>query len=377
MKIAVDARMLKAIPNDGISRFTWEVLKRIIRNNPADEFILLFDRDFDKSLLFASNARGIKIGPQTSHPVLWYIWHELKLPDVLRSIKPDVILSPDGIITLRTDVPSVPVIHDISFYYRPDDVPFIISLYYRHFFRKFARKAERILTVSEFSKKDISLYLKIDPDLIDVACNGVSDYFSPASELECSEFRKKITGGSPYFLFVGNFSPRKNIPGVIKAYNHFRSVSKSNHRLVLTGGKLFLNNETNKLMRNSPWRSDIILTGSFRHEDLRLLYSSSEALVFVPWFEGFGIPAVEAMKCGVPVILSNTTSLPEIGSDAALYVDPSNTEEISKAMQSVLSDISLRKDMIKKGFDAASRYTWDNCAESVWMSLTKAVKSGR
>ena len=373
MKIAISARMLKEVPDDGISRFTYEVVKRIIRNNPSHEFLLIFDRDFDKSLLFSDNTTGIIIRPATRHPLLWYFWHEWQLPRILQKTGSGLFLSPDGIISLRSSVPSIPVIHDISFYHRPYDVPFHISLYYRYFFRKFAEKATRIVTVSEFSKDDISSYLGINPDIIDVAYNGVSEYFTPALQSECDQFREKLTGGDPYFLFVGNFSPRKNIPGVIKAYDHFRSVSPFRHKLVLTGGKLFLNSETHRMLKRTKWFSDIILTGSIRHEELRLLYSSSAALVFVPWFEGFGIPAAEAMNCGVPVILSNTTSLPEIGGEAALLVDPENTSAITEAMERIITDQSLRKSMTEKGLLQAGRFTWDLCAESVWQSVKKAT----
>jgi glycosyltransferase involved in cell wall biosynthesis len=375
MKIAISARMLKMAPDDGISRFTYEVVKRITRNNSAHEFVLVFDRDFDRRLLFSENTKGIILRPATRHPFLWYYWHEWRLPGILSKIEPDIFLSPDGIIPLNSSVPLIPVIHDISFYHRPYDVPFLTSLYYRHFFRKFASKATRILTVSDFSKQDISDYLVINPDLIDVAHNGVSEYFKPSPESECELFRKNLTGGEPYFLFVGNFSPRKNIPGVIKAYNHFRSVSSLKNKLVLTGGKLFLNGETHKLLKRSPWYSDIILTGPVRHEDLKLLYSSSTALVFIPWFEGFGIPAAEAMKCGVPVILSNATSLPEIGGDAALFVNPEDIAGTGEAMKTIVEDASLRNKMKEKGFSSAGRFTWDHCAESVWNSIIRATGS--
>ena len=373
MKIAISARMLKAVPDDGISRFTYEVVKRIIKNNPSHEFLLIFDRDFDRSLLFSDNTTGIILRPATRHPLLWYFWHEWQLPRILQKAGSDLFLSPDGIISLRSSVSSIPVIHDISFYHRPYDVPFYISLYYRYFFRKFAEKATRIVTVSDFSKDDISSYLGINPDIIDVAHNGVSEYFIPALQTECDQFREKLTGGDPYFLFVGNFSPRKNIPGVIKAYDLFRSVSPYKHKLVLAGGKLFLNRDTHKMLKRTQWFSDIILTGSIRHEELRLLYSSSSALVFVPWFEGFGIPAAEAMRCGVPVILSNTTSLPEIGGEAALLVNPGNTSGITEAMIRVVTDQSLRKFMTEKGLLQAQRFTWDLCAEFVWQSVRKAT----
>jgi glycosyltransferase involved in cell wall biosynthesis len=373
MKIAINARMLKLVPDDGISRFTYEVVKRITVNNPTHRFVLIFDKNFDKRLLFSQNTEGIVLKPATRHPLLWYFWHEFLLPEMLQKTGSEIFLSPDGIIPLRSSIPSIPVIHDISFYHRPKDTPPHVSWYYRYFFRKFAEKAARIITVSTFSKDDISSYLGIKPGMIDVAYNGVSEYFTPALPSETEKFRKKLTGGNPYFLFVGNFSPRKNIPGVIKAYDLFRSSSDFNHKLVLTGGKLFLNSETDRLLKNSCRASDIIVTGPMRHEDLRLLYSSAAALVFVPWFEGFGIPAAEAMRCGTPVILSNTTSLPEIGGTSALFVNPGNTSEISNAMIKILTDETLRISMISKGLIESQKFTWDNCAESVWQSVKKVI----
>jgi glycosyltransferase involved in cell wall biosynthesis len=369
MRIAISARTLKTNPDDGISRFTYEVIKRLIFNNPSHHFVLIFDREYNKSLLFAENTEGIVIKPAARHPLLWYYWHELKLPAVLEKTGSELFLSPDGILPLRSAIPSIPVIHDINFCHRPYDVPPLISLYYRHFFRKFAEKAIRILTVSDFSKNDISTCFGISKGSIDVAYNGVSEYFAPASSDETETFREKLTGGIPYFLFVGNFSPRKNIPGVIRGYEIFRSSSKFKHKLVLAGGKLFLNRETDRLIRTSRWSSDIVLTGPVPHEELRILYSSSSALLFVPWFEGFGIPAAEAMRCGVPVILSDTTSLPEIGGKAAVFVNPADEEELSQAMERVITDDNLRSNMISDGLIESKRFTWDNCAESVWKSV--------
>ena len=373
MKIAISARMLKENPDDGISRFTFEVVKRLTINNPSHKFVLIFDREFNGNLLFSDNTEGIVLKPATRHPFLWYYWHEWRLPEILKKTGSDLFLSPDGIISLRSSTPSIPVIHDINFYHRPHDVPLHISLYYRYFFKKFAQKAVRIITVSDFSRNDISSNMGINMEIIDVAKNGVSEYFTPNLPSETEEFRKKLTGGNPYFLFVGNFSPRKNIPGVINAYNLFRSSSKFNHKLVLTGGKLYLNFETDRLIKTSPWSKDIILTGSIPHEELRILYSSATALIFVPWFEGFGIPAVEAMRCGTPVILSDTTSLPEIGGNAAFFVSPGNLNEIHKAMVKIVTDNSLRKYMIENGLSESQRFTWDNCAESVWNSVKSAA----
>lgn len=372
MKIAINARMLKATPDDGISRFTYEVVKRITKNNPLHHFTLVFDREYDPVLIFSPNTEGFLLKPRTRHPFLWYFWHEWRLPGLLKKTGADIFLSPDGIISLRSKVPSITVIHDINFYHRPDDVPKIIGLYYRHFFRKFVQKAVRIITVSEFCKNDISSYFNEDPGFIDVALNGVSDYFKPADKEETDTFRNELTGGSPFFLFVGNFSPRKNIAGVINAYNRFRSSTTFNHKLVLTGGKLFLNRRTDRIIRSSSWYRDIILTGPKLHEELRLLYASATALVFVPWFEGFGIPVSEAMRCGTPVILSNTASLPEVGGEAAVYVDPANTGEICSAMIKIADDDTFRLSLSGKGVIESLKFSWDKTADSVWESVERA-----
>ncbi len=373
MKIAVSARQLKEIPDDGISRFTYETVKRLVINNPDDEFIFIFDREYSSSLIFSSNCSGVVLKPSTRHPLLWYYWHEKKLPPLLEKIKPDIFLSPDGIISLKSDIPQVAVIHDISFYHRPSDTPFLTGLYYRHFYRKFAFKASRIITVSMFCRDDISSYFGINPEKIDVAWNGVSDYFYPATDEEKYNFRKNLTGGDPYFVFVGNFSPRKNIPGLIKAWHLFREKTGFKHKLVLAGKRLFLNRETDRMIRLSPCREDIILPGKIIHHQLRLLYSAAEALVFVPWFEGFGIPAAEAMRCGTPVILSSLTSLPEIGGDAALYVNPADPPDICEAMIQIVKNSELREKLSRDGILQSQKFKWENTAKSVRKSIETAI----
>jgi glycosyltransferase involved in cell wall biosynthesis len=373
MKIAINARLLKAVPDDGISRFTSEVVKRLIAGNTQHRFVLIFDTRPDRWFNIPGNAGIYVIRPASRHPVQWYIWHEWQLPGILQKTGADIFFSPDGIISLRSNIPAVPVIHDINFYHRPNDVPLLTSLYYRYFFIRFAQKAARILTVSGFCRDDIASNLDIDPGKIDIAFNGVSEYFAPARKESADIYRNNLTGGSPFFLFVGNFSPRKNIPGLIASFNIFRKRSGLNYKLVLTGGRLYLNRDTDRLINNSPYRGDIILTGSVKHEDLGILYSSAAALVFVPWFEGFGIPAAEAMRCGTPVILSNSTSLPEVGGEAALYADPGNPGEISDAMIRISTDEELRRNLIASGLRQSQKFTWEKTAGSVIRSIEKAA----
>lgn len=373
MKIAINARLLKAVPDDGISRFTFEVVKRLIKDYHQHQYLLLFDTRPGPMFDFLNNTECHTISPSSRHPFQWYIWHEWQLPPILKKSKADIFFSPDGIISLKSKIPSIPVIHDINFHHRPKDIPLLTSLYYNHFFRKFAEKAKRIITVSDFCREDIATNLHINKDAIDVAYNGVSGYFVPSSKDSTEKLRVGLTGGVPFFLFVGNFSPRKNIPGLIDAYNLFRKRSGIGHKLVLTGDRLYLNHETDKLLNSSPFRNDIILTGSLKHEELGKLYSAATALVFVPWFEGFGIPAAEAMSCGTPAILSNSTSLPEVGGNAALFVNPGNPSEISDAMIRIAGDEKLRLELSASGLIQSQKFTWENTAASVIKSIEKAA----
>jgi len=371
MKIAIDARLLKEVPDDGISRFTYEVVSRIVNENKEQDFILIGGKKYDETAHRNSNSGWIQLKPHARHPLQWYFRNEWQIPPLLKKIGAEIYFSPDGMIPLRTSTPCLPVIHDINFVHRPGDVPFAERYYYRHYFRKFAEKAARIITVSGFCREDISTHFGISDKKIDVAWNGVSEYFNPAEDGICDVFRKKLTGGPPYFLFVSNFSPRKNIPGLIRAYNIFRETTDSDHKLVLLGGRLFLNSETDRQIKESKWKDDIILPGPVRHKDLQLFYASARALVFVPWFEGFGIPAAEAMRCGTPAILSNTSSLPEVGGTAALYVSPANHDEIAEAMKSISFDDELRTKLSIAGQKQSLNFTWENTAKCVWESILK------
>ncbi|HUW92131.1 MAG TPA: glycosyltransferase family 1 protein [Bacteroidales bacterium] len=377
MIIAVNARTLKTVPHDGIGWFTLEVVTRMVRNHPEHRFILVGDRSHRGCPIAAANAEYITVWPRTAHPVLWYLWHELFLPPVLKHIRADIFVAPDGIIPLRTDVPCLPVIHDLNHVHRAKDIPFVTRHYYRHFFRRFAEKAVRIATVSDFSAKDIAEVYGVDPGKIDVVPNGVAEIFSPPAGDEAELTRNEFTGGRPYFLFVSNFSPRKNIETLIRAYDIFRRESGTNHVLLLAGRRLYLTRDLDRTLKSSPYGGDILFTGTVGREVLRRLYGGAEAFTFVPWFEGFGIPVVEAMRCGTPCILSDTSSLPEVNGGAALCAGPAGAGAIAAAMARLVSDGALRRRLSQQGIINSSRYTWEKSAEELWKSIIKTIETPR
>ena len=374
MVIAVNARLLLNGKLEGIGWFTFETLKRLTTGHPEHQFIFIFDRPYCRDFIFSDNIIPVVAGPQTRHPLLWYLWFEFQIPKILKKYNADIFLSPDGYLSLNTNVPQLAVIHDINFVHRPGDLPWLKSRYYNWFFPVFARKAGRIATVSEYSKQDIIKSFNISKEKIDVVYDGVNKIFKPVTEEEQLAVRNQIAGGKRYFLFVGALNPRKNIYGLLRAFNEFKKLSGSDIKLVIVGGEMHKADKIFRFCEQMDYKEDVVFTGRVATVQLQQIMGAALSLVFVPFFEGFGIPVVEAMSAGVPVICSNTTSLPEVGGDAVLYVDPFNIEQIAYALSRMADEPELRRTMIKKGFEQKKKFSWDKTSRLLWSSLERALK---
>jgi glycosyltransferase involved in cell wall biosynthesis len=373
--IAVNTRLLLKNKLEGIGRFAYETLKRITLQHPEHQFIFIFDRPFDKDFIFAPNVIPVVIGPPARHPILFCIWLEYSVKKILKKYKADIFLSPDGYISLTTDVKSIAVIHDLNFEHYPKHLPMVMRNYYKYFFPRFAKKANRIATVSEYSKKDIQVQYNISREKIDVVYNGASEAFNPLSEEQIKENRKLYSGGAPYFLFVGSQHPRKNLANLLKAFEKFRKTAKEPVLLLLTGKSYYWSAEMKKALNDMEYRQDVIFTGRLCDKELSAIMASALALTYVSYFEGFGIPIIEAMRSKLPVIASNTSSIPEIAGDAALLVDPFSIDSISDAMVKIYSNQDLRNKLIEKGLQRQAGYSWDKSAELLWKTIEKTMQS--
>lgn len=373
MIIVVNTRLLLKNRLEGIGWFTCETLKRIAREHPEHRFIFLFDRAWDREFVFSDNVTPVKVWPPTRHPLLWFLWFEFRVPALLKRYKADLFLSTDGYLTLRSTVPQLPVIHDLNFIHRPEGLPRAISKYYNYFFPRFARKAVRIATVSACSKEDIAKTFAIEPSRIDIVYSGYNQKYTPVPPGEQEAVRIRYAEGNRYFLYVGALHPRKNIEGLLKAYDLFKNRSQQPVKLVIVGGEMFKTGPIFREFRKMAHRGEVVFTGRIPDEELRLVLGSALALVFVPFFEGFGLPLIEAMGAGVPVICSDTTSLPEVGGDAALYADPRSPEQIAAAMERISSDETLRQQLVARGNLRKEIFTWDRTAALLWESAEKVL----
>jgi len=372
-KIVFNCWLLRNRHLDGIGNFTVQVLKKMIEDHPEHQFDLLVDKKFVNEYFNYTNVVLHRIFPAFRHPVLYVFFLEVWLPLFLLKIKPDLIVSMDGFLSLSSRTKQLPVIYDLNFEHYPENLPWRNRVYYRSFFPRFARKARHIVTISEYSKMDIVKTYNVDENKIDNVSCGISDYFFPCTEAEKIEIKQKYAGGSEYFFFVGTMHPRKNILRLIQAFDAFKTSNKNTLKLVLAGNIMWDDNSIKTVVENSFVKNDIVLAGRVNNEELRLLTGSSWCLVFVPIFEGFGLPPVEAMQCEVPVIASNITSIPEIVGDAALLVNPYNIEEIKDAMVTIYNNHSLREMLIQKGNIRKQQFTWANTAKAFWDSIQKCL----
>jgi glycosyltransferase involved in cell wall biosynthesis len=371
--IAVNTRLLLKNKLQGIGWFSYESLKRITQDHPEHTFHFFFDRPFDQEFVFGENVIPHVLFPQARHPFLYFLFFEFAVTQALKTIKADLFLSPDGYLSLRTDVPSIQVIHDLNFEHNPEFVPFFERKFYRYFFPRYARKAARIATVSSFSKQDIIDVYGIAENKIDVVYNGAGKQFQPLSDIEQVEIRNEISGGVPYFLYVGAFHHRKNMHGMVNAFSKFKRLTQSKVKFVFVGEKLFGDPAFAKAYETCEFKNDFIFTGRLASEKLPKVIASAQTMVYVPFFEGFGIPPLEAMQSGTPVICSNVSSLPEVVGNAALTVNPKDCDEIVSALSRMDSDPELRENFKRLGLEQAKKFSWEKTARALYNSIEKVL----
>ena len=369
MRIGINTRLFVKGKMDGIAWFSYEIIKRMVAAHPEHEFVFFFDRSYSQEFVFAANVKPVVVHPPARHPFLWFLFFEIGIRSALKKEKIDVFFSPDGWMCLGTKVKTFIVMHDLNFVHYPHFDSFWTRIYYRIFFPRFAKKASGIATVSNYSKKDIETYYKIDPNTVCVAYNGVSEHFFEISETEKEAVRKEISQGFPYFVFVGTASKRKNVVGILQAFEAFRS-KEHQAKLVFAGRKKYWDKEMESVYQNMKYQDDVVFTGYISTQYLNKILSSAHALLYPSIFEGFGIPIVEAFACGVPVITSNTSSMPEVAGEAALLVSPFSVEEIKIAMETIFADNNLRNTLISKGKERLKLFSWDKSANDLWDKIS-------
>ncbi|RYY41600.1 MAG: glycosyltransferase family 1 protein [Chitinophagaceae bacterium] len=375
MNIAVNTRLLLSNHLEGIGFFEQEVLRRMVAAHPEHRFFFLFDRPFDPRFAFAPNVTPIVVKPAARHPLLWRLWFDVKIPLLLRRIKADVFLSPEGYLSLTTRVPQCMIVHDLGFLHQPEAYKQIHLGYLRRMTPRFVRRATTVCAVSEFSKADLQKQYGTAPEKIHVVHNAVRAGFSPLGYEERAAVKQQYTDGTEYFLYAGALQPRKNLINLLKGFSQFKKRQKSSWKLVLAGRLAWKNDEFLTLLESYKYRDDVVLTGYVDDAALQQLMASCYAFVYPSLFEGFGVPVLEAMQSGVPVLTSQHSAMADIcGADGALYFDPKEPASIAGELMHIYKDEEGRRRLIHNGLERAKEFSWEKSAEKLWEVLMEISK---
>jgi glycosyltransferase involved in cell wall biosynthesis len=378
MHISIDALPINEKPWTGISNYIFNLLKSLAELDEKNEYTIYGMRYDLKDLGIENDNFKHNKAPELfkfwRYRVSWLSWYYTAFSVQLLKDKPEVFLSPYSILPWYCPCPKVIVVYDL--------VPFIFQQFYsipiRFIFQKqtanAVKRADRIITISNSTQNALIKLLKADPDKIIVIYPGYDDHsFKPENNPQrIKEIKRKYGINGKYILYIGNLEPRKNIARLIEAFDQLVKAGNIDHKLVVTGKKSWLYDDIFETVNRLGLSSEVIFTGYAPYEDLPFLLNGADTFIYPSLYEGFGLPPLEAMACGTPVITSNVSSLPEVVGDAGILVDPLNVDEIAKAIYKVLSDKNLQEEMRKKGLERAKMFSWEKVARETIRLLEEA-----
>lgn len=374
MKIGIDIRCLSEGKRTGVEEYTLNILENIFSLDKSNEYVL-FLNSFSKPRIDLEQLRKY---PNVSirqfyfpNKLLNFSFWYLRWPKIDKMLGGvDVFFMPNiNFAAFSKKVKVILTIHDLSFEYYPETFSLKRRLW--HAFinaRRLAKIADKVIAVSVSSKNDLVSTYAIEPEKVAVIRSGVGENFQEMDGNNAKLIATKEEYGLPYYfiLFLGTLEPRKNIIGLVRAYNRLRSLNNpelDRYKLVIAGVAGWKHEKIYKEILDSRYCEDIILTGYVCDFDKEYVYNLASLFVYPSFFEGFGFPPLEAMACGVPVIASNNSSLPEIIGSGGVLIDPDKPDELYAAIKTVLLNKDLQENIRKKGLEQARKFRWSRAAE--------------
>ena len=371
MRIGIEAQRLFRPHKHGMDRVALELILNLQVIDTENEYFIFVKPDQDTSAIKSTaNFKVVEI-PGGPYP----LWEQFKLPRIAKSYNCDILHCTSNTAPYYKSIPLITTLHDII-YMEGSILKLLLNkaslyqkfgnLYRRIIVGKVVQNSRRLITVSNFEKENITNFFKLKNKDIQTVHNGVNQKFTVNIDAD-HKTRVKVKYELPenYMLHIANKDPRKNTKKVLIAFNEFLKTATANHQLLVIG----CNEADLKKILNDMEAMDlcehIIITGYVSDEDLPVLYQMSQLFLFPSLREGFGIPIIEAMACGVPVITSNTSSMPEVAGDAAHLIDPNKTDDIYKGMLKIMSDENYKNELIKRGLKRSKQFSWNSMAYQV------------
>ncbi|REG89761.1 glycosyltransferase family 4 protein [Winogradskyella sediminis] len=372
MKIGIEAQRLYRPHKHGMDRVALELIKNLQVLDKENDYVIFVKPDTDNTVISETENFKIVEVEAASYP----IWEQLKLPKMVKAHQCDVLHCTSNTAPLFIDVPLVTTLHDIIFKETSVFSQLISSaswyqkfgnFYRRLIVNKVVKQSDVLITVSNFEKENISNRYQLQTSKINTVHNGVNTNFvSSFNRFEIERVKQNYQLPQNFLLHLANTDPRKNTARVLRAFYKYIGTTTDDVKLVLVGlNEATLNTLLKQIGLGKVLKDKIVLTGYVLDEDLPIIFHLAEVFLFPSLREGFGIPIIEAMACGVPVITSNTSSMPEVAGDAAYLVNPKNETEIFEAILKIRVVTTLKKELIKKGLKQYQLFTWENAAKKV------------
>lgn len=379
MRIAFNAQLLSyrsSYRGAGIARYIDRLLARLPDAlGPGDQVTAYVSPEVSAAAPAVSWSRVSRSRLPTHRPLARILWEQLVLPVLARSWGADVLHAPAHALPAMVGGSTVVTFHDLSFYRLPAAFNRGNRLYLQAFARAAVRRADRLIAVSEATKRDLIDVLGASADQIDIVYNGVDERFHPEPDRAVLE-RFRAARGLPerFILYLGTLEPRKNLPNLLRAYAIARRRGIV-EPLILAGGVGWGDLALARLIDELDLRDFARPVGYVSAEEQPLWYAAATLFAYPSRYEGFGLPALEAMASGAAVVASNRTSLPEVVGDAGLLPEPDDPEAIAAALTDVLGDDALRRELVRRGLERARRFTWDATARQTVETYRAALLS--
>ena len=373
MRIAINGRVLIENQLEGIGYFTREVICNLVELYPQHDYLVLFDRPPSDQFLFPGLEYRV-LRPAARHPLLYHLWFEVLVPWHLRNWDAELFLSFDGFTSRHLKIPVVTAIHDLAYAHHPEAVKGRELGYYKKYQPLFASASAAVLTVSEFSRKDIHQRYSVPIENVFTVYNG-SRFEKTSPELDGKVLLQYNLEPEKYFIYTGSLHPRKNIVRLIRAFEQFSEEVLSGFKLVLAGRDAWKVQEINGVIEESYYKNQIVRTGYISDQELWTLLSEAAGLCYISLFEGFGVPVLDALHAGTPVIGSETTSIPEVAGAAGLLVDPEDVGAIAAAMAALVKNDDLRKQLKQEGRQQKLKYSWASTTRKIYDVVSEVYEN--
>ncbi|CAB1254128.1 glycosyltransferase family 4 protein [Clostridium sp. MT-14] len=372
MKIGIDGRAAKWYRGTGIGTYTYQLISCLNNIDNINNYLLFMPKSFRNDICLKKNFALNTIPPQNKTS----FWEEINIPNKIKHNKIELYHVPQNGVGLPVDknCKFAITLHDVIPYKMPETVSDRYLKIFSDYIPEIIPKCDGIITVSNFSKNDIMKAFNFPENKIYVTHLASEDIYKPLDKNISKYIAKRYYSiDEDYILYVGGFSPRKNILGLIESFNKFISLYKKPIKLVIAGTKGKSYSTYRKRTEILNISDKVIFPGFISMDHLPYIYNAAKLFVYPSFYEGFGLPPIEAMACGIPVITSNTTSLPEVVGDGALLVNPKDQDDLCQAMLNILSDDNLKKKLTSLGIQRASQLNWKKTASDTITIYNKII----